>query len=62
MKKLSEFEKAMLKTISQYMPYSIKEVRRIYLIADSFDKTIYILYKSIQLGVSPDDLFFDWLN
>ena len=62
MKKLSEFEKAMLKTIGQYMPYSIKEVSRIYMTVNSFDNTIYILYKSIQLGVPVDDLFFDWLE
>ena len=59
MRKLTEFEKDMIKAISHNMPYSQEAVKTVYLDNKSYDKTIYILRKSIQLGILPSDLFFD---
>lgn len=54
---ITKFEKRMIKTISEYTPYSSCEVKRIWeKCHKSYDKTIYCLNKSRQLGILPDAL------
>jgi len=61
MTKLTEFEKQMIKLISKYLPYTEKMVKIIYVDVKSWDKTIYILTKSVQLNVFPHELYPDYI-
>ena len=60
MRTLTEFEVDMIELISHHTPYTQVEVTRVFLNVESWDKTLYCLRKSIQLGLLPDDLFFDY--
>jgi len=55
-KELSEFEKNMIEVISKYHPYTITDVKEIYNLTNSFDKTIYCLRKAVELGTFVIDL------
>jgi hypothetical protein len=54
---LTKFEKEMIKTISKYTPISELGVLSVWYKCDkSYDKTIYCINKSQQLGIQPEDL------
>ena len=54
---ITDFEKKLLKVIMNHTPFTYIEVFRVYgKTHKSIDKTIFALIKSIQLGLSPDDL------
>ena len=54
---LSKFDIQMINTISEYYPYSPHDVKRVWeKSGKSWDKTIYCLKMSSQLGVQLDDL------
>ena len=55
MKSLTDFEIAIIKTISKYYPYSRNEVENIYRLYESFDRTIIALIWATTMNKMPQN-------
>lgn len=58
MQDLEQEERDIIDILEEYYPYTSVDIKQIFLnVNKSYDKTIYIMTKAMQLGLHPDDLY-----
>ena len=60
MKKLDQMEKAIIKILAMYNPFSFMEIEHIYLRVKSFDIAIRVMELACKHNCSPDQIITDF--